>query len=231
MPDVMIPAPAVRAEPHRYVLPAGTELWRVHAAHRAATEFKGVPADLHWGGGRFCHIRDGLSPDTLPFLYAGLTPLTAVCETLARDLLPRADGRRRITQPRVRGRALSKVVAAVDLPLVDLTDNAGLAAVHQDIWLVQAAAPDYPRTRRWGSWIRGQAPWAVGMRWPSRQDSGLLSGEVVALYGHHDNGQHLLRPSADPSVDLDSPAGRDYLNELLKPLRIRVEAARKRSQA
>ncbi|GAA2296749.1 RES family NAD+ phosphorylase [Streptomyces kunmingensis] len=229
MPDVRIPAPAVRAEPQRYVLPAGTELWRVHAAHRPATEFKGVPADLHWGGGRFCHIRDGLSPDRLPFLYAGLTPLTAVCETLARDLRPRPDGRRRITQPRVRGRVLSKVVTAVDLPLVDLTDNAGLAAVHQDIWLVQAASPDYPRTRRWGSWILDQASWAEGLRWPSRQDSGLLSGEALALYERR-QGRPLLKPSTDPAVALDSPAGRDYLNELLKPLRIRVEAPRKRSR-
>ena len=157
MPDQMIPTPTVRAKPYRHVLPAGTELWRVHSAHRAATEFKPVPADLHWGGGRFCDIRDGLSTGPLPYLYAGLSPLTALCETLARDLRMRPDGRRRITQPRVRDMVLSKVATATDLPLVDLTDNARLAAVHQDIWLVQAPAPDYPRTRRWGSWIRDQA--------------------------------------------------------------------------
>ncbi|MFI6020469.1 MULTISPECIES: RES family NAD+ phosphorylase [unclassified Streptomyces] len=228
MPDQMIPGPAVRATPHRHVLPAGTELWRVHSERRDATEFKPVPADLHWGGGRFCHIRDELSPERLPYLYAGLSPLTALCETLARDLRVRPDGRRRITQPRVRGMRLSKVVAAVDLPLVDLTDNARLAAVRQDIWLVQAEAPAYPRTRRWGSWIRGQADWAVGLRWPSRQDSGLLSGEACALY-EPENGPALLKPSSQPAVELDSPAGRDYVNGLLAPLRIRVEHPRKRA--
>ncbi len=167
------------------------------------------------------------SPERLPYLYAGLSPLTALCETLARDLRAGPDGRRRITRPRVRGMLLSKVVAATDLPLVDLTDNSRLAAVRQDIWLVQAEAPAYPRTRRWGSWIRGQADWAVGLRWPSRQDSGLLSGEVCALY-ERENGPALLKPSSEPPLELDTPAGRDDVNGLLEPLRIRVEHPRRR---
>ncbi|MEU3831323.1 RES family NAD+ phosphorylase [Streptomyces microflavus] len=227
MPDQMIPAPAVRAKPHRHVVPAGTELWRVHSTRRGSTEFKSLPADLHWGGGRFCDIRDGLSAVPRPYLYAGLSPLTAVRETLARDLVMRPDGRRRITRPRVRDMLLSKVVAAGDLPLVDLTDDSHLAAVHQDIWLVQSPAPEYPRVRRWGSWIRSQADWAVGFRWPSRQDSGLVSGEVVALYDRPD-GPALLKPSSDAPLALDTPEGRDYLNGVLAPLRIRVEQPRTR---
>ncbi|MGI3202544.1 RES family NAD+ phosphorylase [Streptomyces sp. GLT-R25] len=118
-----MPDPSERAKPHRYVLPAGTELWRVHSTRRTATEFKAVPADLHWGGGRFCDIKDELSTDRRPYLYAGMSPLTAVCETLARSLRPRQGGWRRITQPRVRDQVLSKVVAAIDLPLVDLTET------------------------------------------------------------------------------------------------------------
>ncbi|MFJ1840474.1 RES family NAD+ phosphorylase [Streptomyces sp. NPDC088146] len=227
MPDQMIPAPTVRAKPHRHVLPAGTELWRVHAARWGGTEFKAVPADLHWGGGRFCDIRDGLSAAPVPYLYAALSPLTAVCETLARDLRVSPDGRRRITQPRVRDTLLSKVVAAVDLPLVDLTDNPKLAAVHQDNWLVQSPAPAYPRTRRWGSWIRSQAPWAVGFRWPSRQDLGPGPADVCVLYaneGVHD----LLKPSTEDPLELNTPAGRYYLNDLLGPVRIRVEHPRVR---
>ncbi|MGX4689402.1 RES family NAD+ phosphorylase [Streptomyces sp. JNUCC 63] len=226
MPDQIVPEPSVRARPHRHVLPAGTELWRVHSTRRAATEFKPVPADLHWGGGRFCHIRDELSPDELPYLYAGLSPLTALCETLARDLRIRPDGWRRIKRPAVRDMALSKVVAAVDMPLVDLTDNVRLAAVRQDKWLVQSEAPDYPRTRRWGSWIRSQAPWAVGLRWPSRQDSGLVSGEVCALYERED-GPALLKPSSEPTLELNTRQGRDYVNSLLEPLLIRVEHPRR----
>ncbi|WP_406485791.1 RES family NAD+ phosphorylase [Streptomyces phaeochromogenes] len=221
-----MPDPSERAKPHRYVLPAGTELWRVHSTRRTATEFKAVPADLHWGGGRFCDIKDELSTDRRPYLYAGMSPLTAVCETLARSLRPRQGGWRRITQPRVRDQVLSKVVAAIDLPLVDLTDNTHLAAVGQDIWLVQSEAPAYPRTRRWGSWIRSQAPWAEGLRWPSRQDSGLISGEVCALYERED-GPALLKPSSDPPLELNTTAGRAYLNELLAPQLIRVETPRR----
>ncbi|MGG2461484.1 RES family NAD+ phosphorylase [Streptomyces sp. RGM 3693] len=225
MPDQMIPAPTVRALPSRHVLPAGTALWRVHSARRAATEFKELPADLHWGGGRFCDIRDELSTGPAPYLYAALSPLAALCETLARDLCFRPDGRRRITQRRVRDMLLSKVVAVADLPLVDLTDRAGLTAVHQDIWLVQSPAPDYPRTRRWGSWIRHQAPWAAGFRWPSRQDFGPDSSDVCVLYTS-DDAPARLAPSGQDSLPLDSAAGRDYVNSLLAPLRIRVETPR-----
>ncbi|MER7987941.1 RES family NAD+ phosphorylase [Streptomyces noursei] len=227
MPDAMIPAPAVRAQPVRHVLPAGTELWRVHSVRRAATEFKALPADLHWGGGRFCDIRDELSTAPAPYLYAALSPLAALCETLARDLRFRPDGRRRLTQRRVRDMLLSKIVAAVDLPLVDLTDRAGLAAVHQDVWLVQSAAPDYPRTRRWGSWMRHQAPWAVGFRWPSRQDFGPDASDVCVLYAA-DGAPALLAPSGQEPLCLDDAAGRAYVNTLLEPLRIRVEQPRTR---
>ncbi|MEU2447899.1 RES family NAD+ phosphorylase [Streptomyces althioticus] len=226
MPDQIVPEPSVRVSPHRHVLPAGTELWRVHNISRPATEFKPIPADLHWGGGRFCHIRDDLGPRDLPYLYAGLSPLTALCETLARDLRVKPDGWRRVKRPAVRDAALSKVIAAVDLPLVDLTDNIRLAAVRQDKWLVQCEAPDYPRTRRWGSWIRSQASWAVGLRWPSRQDSGLVSGEVCALYERED-GPALLKPSSEPTLELNTEEGRDYVNSLLAPLLIRVEHPRR----
>ncbi|MEU9397661.1 RES family NAD+ phosphorylase [Streptomyces sp. NPDC048324] len=227
MPDQMIPKPHVRATPQRHVLPAGTELWRVHSNRRRSTEFKDEPADLHWGGGRFCDIRDELSKRPVLYLYAALSPLAALCETLARDLRMREDGRRRLTQPKVRDMVLSKVEAAVDLPLVDLTDRTGLTAVHQDIWLVQSEATAYPRTRRWGSWIRWQAPWAVGFRWPSRQDFGPDSADVCLLYAPKTN-PALLRPSSEKPIELNTDEGRAYVNKELEPLRIRVQERRKR---
>ncbi|MET9880689.1 RES family NAD+ phosphorylase [Actinacidiphila glaucinigra] len=228
MPDQMIPAPSVRARPLRHVLPAGTELWRVHNARWSGVEFKDSPADLHWGGGRFCDIRDQLSIEPVPYLYAALSPLAAVCETLARDLWMPPNGRRRITQRKVRDTLLSKVEAAVDLPLVDLTDQAALAAVHQDHWLVTSPKPDYPRTRRWGSWIRGQAPWSVGFQWPSRQDFGPDTAKVCVLYAPRD-GSDLLKPSSVEPLKLDTLAGRDYVNDLLDPMLIRVEHPRRRT--
>lgn len=224
----MIPSPTVRVSPLRYVLPAGTELWRVHNAQWGATQFKSVQADLHWGGGRFCDIPDGLSNGKVPYLYVAKSPLTAVCETLGRDLQVQANGRRRITQVKIRNTLLSKVVAAADLPLVDLTKAEGLASVHQDHWLVTSTARDYGRTRRWGSWIRSQASWASGFRWPSRQDFGPHTANAYVLY-EREGGPDLLKPSAEDPLELNSPAGRDYVNSLLEPMKIRVETPRKRS--
>ncbi|MFE3163993.1 hypothetical protein [Streptomyces sp. NPDC059224] len=68
---------------------------------------------------------------------------------------------------------------------------------------MQAEAPACPRTRRRGSWIRGQADWAVGLRWPSRQDSGLLSGEVCALC-EPEHCPALLQPSSQAPLELDT---------------------------
>ncbi|MEU1276056.1 RES family NAD+ phosphorylase [Streptomyces sp. NPDC005799] len=231
MPDQMIPQPSVTATPRLHVLPAGTELWRVHSGRRAGTEFKDEPADLHWGGGRFCYIRDELSTGPVLYLYAAMSPLAALCETLARDLRTREDGRRRIRQAQVRDRVLSKVEAAVDLCLVDLTDGPALAAVHQSHWLVTSEAPAYPRTRRWASWIRGQAGSAVGFRWPSRQEFGRNAADVCVLYLDEETRQHgpaLLRPSSQAPLALDSRDGRRYVNDLLEPLRIRVQEPRSR---
>ncbi|MEU2237843.1 RES family NAD+ phosphorylase [Streptomyces sp. NPDC018338] len=228
MPDQMIPRSTVRLSPLRYVLPAGTELWRVHNAQWGATQFKAVPADLHWGGGRFCDIPDGLRSGKVPYLYAAKSPLTALCETLARDLEMPDNGRRRITQRKIRGTLLSKVIVAADLPLIDLTQAEGLTAVHQDHWLVTSSARHYARTRRWGSWIRSQASWATGFRWPSRQDFGPHTADAYVLYEDED-GPDLLKPSAEDSLELNSPEGRDYVNSLLEPLKIRVETPRKRT--
>ncbi|MGW6391439.1 RES family NAD+ phosphorylase [Streptomyces sp. NPDC055103] len=226
MPDQMIPSSTARVSPLRYVLPAGTELWRVHNAQWGATQFKPVQADLHWGGGRFCDIPDGLRRGKVPYLYVAQSPLTALCETLGRDLEVK-DGRRRITQPKIRDTLLSKVVAAADLTLVDLTTGEGLAAVHQDHWLVTSSARHYARTRRWGSWIRSQAPWATGFRWPSRQDFGPHVADAYALYSP-EGGPDLLKPSTEDPLELNTPAGRDYVNSLLKPMKIRVDTPRKR---
>lgn len=220
--DRKIPGPTVRAQPLRTELPAGTELWRVHSVRRTSTEFRTDPVDLHWGGGRFCYIRDELSPRPVPYIYVGLSPLTAVSETLARDLVFHDDGRRRISYTRVKDQLLSKVVTARDLPLVDLRGPAELAAVRQTAWLIRSDADNYQRTRRWASWIRGQARWSVGFRWPSRQDFGPEGADSCILY-EPDNAPPLLEPSPEPPLELHTPAGRAYLNDLLKPWGIRVD--------
>ncbi|MFB6892962.1 RES family NAD+ phosphorylase [Kitasatospora sp. NPDC056327] len=221
MPDVKVPAPSVRAEPHREVLPAGTVLHRVHNAAYPATAFNPNPSDTHYEGGRFCSYQgDGAH---LPYLYAGLSERTAVMETLVRGVPFDERGRRRIRRAAVRGKVLSRIVTTCDIPLVGLLTLDQLAAVHQDEWLLHSGPDAYPRTRRWAAWIRGQAPWALGLHWPSKRDLGSSS---CILYDR-DPATTLVKPAGPPSVPLDSADGAELLNLILAPARTRIEPPRR----
>ncbi|MEU6236130.1 RES family NAD+ phosphorylase [Kitasatospora sp. NPDC047058] len=217
MPDVNVPGPAVRATPHRELLPAGTTLWRVHSGSYPATSFNPRPVDTRIGGGRFCSFEgDG---EHLPFLYAGFTARTAVIETLLRGVPFPEAGWRRIRRRSLEGKVLSPIVTACDIPLVGLLGTDQLAAVHQDEWLLNAPPTSYPDTRRWAAWIRGQAPWALGLTWYSHRD---LPNTACILY-QRGGAADLLKPADAEPVALDSVAGAELLNELLAPCRTHVD--------
>lgn len=217
MPDVKVPAATVRATPHRFVLPAGTTLWRVHSAAYPVTSFNPYPADTHYEGGRFCSYEgDG---EHLPYLYAGFSERTALMETLVRSLPFAEGGWRWIKRAAVRGKVLSRIETTCDIPLVELVGMERLAAVHQDEWLIQSPPHDYPNTRRWAAWIRGQAPWSQGLRWPSKRD---LDGLACILY-ERGGATGLVKPADAEPVPLDTAAGAVLLNRLLAPLRITID--------
>ncbi|MEV6975907.1 RES family NAD+ phosphorylase [Kitasatospora sp. NPDC093806] len=221
MPDVKVPAPTVRATPHRELLPAGTVLYRVYSAAYPATAFNPNPADDHYQGGRFCSYEgDG---ERLPYLYAGFSERTAVLETLVRSLPFDDGGWRRIRRAAVRGRVLSRIETTCDIPLVGLLTPDQLAAVHQDEWLIHCTPDEYPRSRRWAAWIRGQAPWAQGLKWPSKRD---LGSPACILY-ERDGAGALVKPAGPEPVPLDTAEGAELLNGLLAPLHTRVDPPRR----
>ncbi|MFF2658564.1 RES family NAD+ phosphorylase [Kitasatospora sp. NPDC058032] len=221
MPDVKVPAPTVRATPHRDVLPAGTVLHRVHLAAYPATTFNPNPSDTHYEGGRFCSYQgDGAH---LPYLYAGFSERTAVMETLVRGVPFDERGWRRIRRAAVRGRVLSRIETTCDIPLVGLMTLDQLAAVHQDEWLIHSTPDAYPRTRRWAAWIRGQAPWAHGLRWPSKRD---LGSSACILYERGD-APAMVKPTGAAPVALDTAEGAELLNRLLAPARTRIDPPRR----
>ncbi|KOV29847.1 hypothetical protein ADK60_17070 [Streptomyces sp. XY431] len=221
MPDVKVPSPAARATPHLDVLPAGTVLHRVHSAAYPATSFNPNPSDTHYEGGRFCSYQgDG---SHLPYLYAGFSERTAVMETLVRGIPFDERGWRRIRRASVRGRVLSRIETTCDIPLVGLMTLDQLAAVHQDEWLIHSTPDAYPHTRRWAAWIRGQAPEALGLRWPSKRD---LGGSACILY-EHDAATPLVKPVDPAPVPLDTAEGAALLNLLLAPARTHVDPPRR----
>jgi hypothetical protein len=215
-----------RGTPCRRVLPAGTELHRVHQRRHPSWEF--VPrervADPHFGGGRF----DPTDEDAYPYLYAGFGRATALAERLLRGIPCDDRGARVLPRAEVEGRRLSSLRLATDLTLLALTTSKELAAVGQDQWLVQAEADEYGKTRRWAHWLRRQAPWAQGLVWPSKREVG---EEAVILFGDRCQPGE-LQAALLPPIDLDTPEGCGWLNEVLADYHVtlRRPARRKASQ-
>lgn len=227
-----LPPHTYEMRPRRHLLPAGTQLWRVHKAKRPATQFNPVSADAHFGGHRF----DGTSYDPYGFLYAATNPTTALAETLLRSLEfdPRSGGLRLVPYAAVKDKSLSVVRTRRDLELISLVSEEDLAAVCADAWLLESEGDRYAKTRRWASEMRAQDPLAAGLVWQSRrhrprlaavlfQDRCELGGGGPAESAGHEGGSPLLDPVPLRGIpDMGSASGVGALNELLAPLRAAV---------
>lgn len=206
-----------RFRPHWEVLPAGTQLWRLHSSRFAAEEFK--PFDPNSPApGRF----DGTPEDPYASLYAATDPETALAETLLRSVsFDLETGMRLVPWAAVRGRSLDVVRTRCELRLVSLRSGAALAAVCQDHLLLESeGAEHYAHTRLQAREIRTQAPEAMGMVWGSKRNP---SRPSLVLFGDRlaDGPLEALRYRSIP--DLGSPDGIKEANQLLEPLRSAIK--------
>ncbi|MFG2413018.1 RES family NAD+ phosphorylase [Streptomyces goshikiensis] len=200
----------------KVTLAAGTPLYRVHSSRRGAGSFNPVPSHCLYGGGRF----DSTSCDVYGHLYAGLTPEAAVSETVLHSLpFDPAGGARLVPRVAVTGRRLSVLRLTASADVVSLVTGQDLAAVHQDSWLVQAEARDYPYTRDWAHWIRRHTdPWAQGFLWSSKREPGERA--LVLFADRCPPG--LLAETADEPVDFATAEGRRWLDQALLPYHARL---------
>ncbi|MFD6878651.1 MULTISPECIES: RES family NAD+ phosphorylase [unclassified Streptomyces] len=215
MPHYRPPAEP-RATPAKATLPAGTRLYRVHSARRDGGTFNPVPSHCLYGGGRF----DSTSCDPYGYLYAGLTPSAAIGESVLHSLPFDPSGAARLV-PRVAvtGRRLSALRLTTSVDVVALVTGQDLAAVHQDGWLVQTEARDYPYTRDWAHWIRRHTdPWAQGFLWSSKRDPGERA--LVLFADRCPPG--LLAPTGEDPIDFATPEGRHWLDRILQPYHARL---------
>ncbi|TGA89274.1 RES domain-containing protein [Streptomyces sp. MZ04] len=205
--------------PAKVTLARGTVLHRVHKSHREAAAFNPHPAHCLYGGGRF----DGTSCDPYGYLYAGLSPAAAVCETLLRSLpFDPSGGPRLLPRVSVEGRRLSTLRLTTDVTVVSLMTAQELAAVHQDSWLVQTEAIDYAYTRDWAHWIRRHTdPWAQGFVWSSKREPG---DRTVLLFGDRcpQGAVSAAEPVEGGGVDFGTAEGEQWLNSVLQPYHARL---------
>ncbi|GGV15346.1 hypothetical protein GCM10010260_63090 [Streptomyces filipinensis] len=204
--------------PNRQVIPAGTELWRVHRSSYAPDQFNPRLADIHFDGGRF----EGTVLDPYHSLYLADTPLTALAESVLRSRpfdLPL--GMRTIPFRTVWHRSLSAVRTRYPLNLVSLVGGADLAAVCQDSTLLEDES-NYAKARRWSSEIRAQAPDAMGLMWESRRNRSRCALVLFHDRFEHGQGSPLEVPGDRGIPDLGSQEGRKRANEILAPLRAEI---------
>ncbi|MCX5380693.1 RES family NAD+ phosphorylase [Streptomyces sp. NBC_00091] len=215
MPNYRPPAEPA-GTPAKVTLVAGTPLYRVHSARRSGDSFNPVPAHCLYGGGRF----DSTSCDRYGYLYAGLTPEAAVSESVLHSLpFDPAGGARLVPRVAVTGRRLSALRLTASVDVVALVTGQDLAAVHQDSWLVQAEARDYPYTRDWAHWIRGHTdPWAQGFLWASKREPGARA--LVLFADRCPPG--VLAPTGEDPVDFATADGRSRLDRILTPYHARL---------
>ena len=217
MPPRQTPPTRYRGEPHRFVLPLGTLLTRIHDARFDVTEFNGtVPARNR--GGRF----DSSPQDEYAFLYAASDDQTAVSEALLRDIPADERGVRTYPRVRLRGRRVGWIRTTCELQLASLRSGSDLAAVGQDTWLTNAPAEDYALTRQWAAAIRGWAPWAQGLTWRSRREP---EGFGFVLFEDRVAGACLVEaeqgtPLHPEERSLESALGRVYVEEIMSRYRV-----------
>ncbi|MER6915353.1 RES family NAD+ phosphorylase [Streptomyces sp. NPDC000594] len=209
-----------RFRPHWEILPAGTQLWRMHSSRYAAGEFKPFHPDDP-APGRF----HGTPEDPYPSLYAATDPETALAETLLRSLpIDRGTGMRLVPRRSVLGRSLNVVRTRCELRLVSLCSGAALAAVCNSPELLESEGPEhYARTRLWARELRAEAPGAMGMIWGSKRNP---SRYAVVLFGDRlaDHAGGPLEALPYRSIpDLGSPEGIKEANQLLEPLRSAID--------
>jgi hypothetical protein len=202
----MDPPHGVLAAPRCVDLSAGTFLWRVGAPSGPLFSRRrpGVDREGIVRGGRF----DPTAETSFTYLYVALDDLTALGETLLRDVAHGSD-RRYVPSRKLTGRHLTLLEITRELRLASLLEARDLAAVRQDTWLVHAEQHAYPSTRRWGHWIRGDDATVQGLVWPSKRNP---SGRAILLFGDRCAGAVRRTGLERP---LDTQQGTAWLNRRL----------------
>ncbi|PIJ50873.1 hypothetical protein BL250_06960 [Erwinia sp. OLTSP20] len=172
------PAPPDRININEGVLAAGTHLFRLHRDCYRGNQFN----DFAAGDARFSPIRDRLSHQIIPTLYAAASSEIALCEVLFHDI---DISQKQIVfdQRKLLGLQHSDIVITHDLRIAQL-DHASLIKMRVGKRLIHCDAAEYADTRLWAEHIHEQHPQIQGMSWPSRQYQGqasvLFADRIVA---------------------------------------------------
>ncbi|GAA0415185.1 hypothetical protein Acor_78630 [Acrocarpospora corrugata] len=223
---VPMPPPSCPNSARSDVIPAGTQLWRVHDAEFLPESFNPVQSDPHWGGGRFDSTK--LCEPPYSYLYAAHDAGTALAETVMRDIPFSARGECAVPRRAIKGRALSRIELVRDVRVLNLVKPEDFTGVCAKISVIRAEADEYGLTRRWADWLRRKQTWAEGLRWQSNPS---MTHLVLIFFGDRCDNGDAVRQVPGSSVPLDDPGYLPELNQALRPYGGYVHPVRKRPDA
>lgn len=210
MPD---PGPALAAKPATAMtLGKGEAFYRVTRHAFGYDEFNPGRGDT-----RFAPLRSG--ERTIPTLYGGETPESALLESIFHDI-HHLVGDRLVYGSDLRDRGLVHIQTPVKLQLVDLRDDALASLGVRRPELVSTTAAHYACTREWADHVHTAFPDAQGMIWHSRQSE--LTGRRAAaliLFGDRVPHRSGFFPLAGAGVaNLVEGRGRQLVDKLATEL-------------
>lgn len=216
MPPTLPPS-RLPGTPTRFVLPAGTALWRVHRSGRRPHDFDLSRSTGGFGGGRF----DSVGHGGHPFMYCSEDAGTALAERFVGNLDFTVTATRTLRRKELQTRTMSVVRTTSELTLLRLVTGPDLAAVGQDGWLLSARGADVDLTRRWATWLRDQVRWAQGFVWQSSVDQ---PKPTMVLFGDVCD-SHTFEPVDGMAYRLDDPGREGWLQHHLAPHRVELYPA------
>jgi hypothetical protein len=169
--DIPDPATMRVGKEAYHLLPAGTELHRIHLERFGSDEFNGT--DL--GDARFSPIRD-TGGTIIPTIYAAQTFACATCEIVLRcPDVPTIDPKTGLAPLQIvypsdyQAHAHSQLRTATELKLVELTMKGQRKIGVDKNALLAGPKSSYPETRAWAERIHAQCPEAEGLYYNSAQ--------------------------------------------------------------
>ncbi|MEO5964320.1 MAG: RES family NAD+ phosphorylase [Candidatus Limnocylindrales bacterium] len=184
-------------------VPAGTVLFRVHAARRGSSEFNPGLG----GQSRFAPLLAGAPPVVVPTLYASSSIAGAFSESIFHDV-PYRGIAKRILISRLAEYVLSALVAQREIHVAQLA-GAGLRRVgvrRRD--LIDGGPLTYTSTVRWAAALHDCPAQPGGLLWTSRQDD---TAQALVLFGDRVAETRLLAISGP--IALGSPPGLDLVEQ------------------
>ncbi|SDC89345.1 RES domain-containing protein [Actinokineospora iranica] len=200
-----------RRRPARFLVPAGSLLWRVHPRDRGVDEFDVVgPRAM-----RFDSLDGGYS-----WLYASESEVTALAEWFFPHTSRNGGGVLTVRRREVAGMQVSALRVSRDIAVVSLLSDRDLAAAGVDPVAVTDGPEGFVGSRKHAATLHRELPEAAGIVWASTEN---LPRRTFLLFGDRVPAG-VLRPVPELGRDLDDPAGAAWLTETLAPLRARVAA-------